>query len=67
MGWIYKLKEEQTLACEFGITDNGKIFIIFEKDCGKFGADELIDMYTLTPERLLEILQDRDDYTDDEL
>ena len=67
MGWIYKPKEEQTLTCEFGNTDDGKIFITFKKDCGKFGADELIDMYTLTPDRLLEILQDRDDYKEEEL
>ena len=46
---------------------DGKIVIDFWADCGKFGTDEMLDGYVLTPERLLQILQDRDDYTDDEL
>lgn len=67
MGIVYKPKEEQTLTCDVEVRKDGKIVIDFTMDCGKFGADELIDGYILTPERLLEILQDRDDYTDDEL
>jgi len=47
--------------------EDGKIQIDFTSDCGKFGTDEMLDGYVLTPERLLQILQDRDDYTDDEL
>jgi len=66
MSLLYKPKEEQTLTCEIKQED-GKIIIDFTKDCGKFGTDEMLDGYVLTPERLLQILQDRDDYTDDEL
>ena len=47
--------------------ENNKIVIDFSSDCGKFGTDEMLDGYVLTPERLLQILQDRDDYTDNEL
>ena len=47
--------------------DSDPIELTFYADCGKFGTDEILDIYTLTPERLLQILQDRDDYTDDEL
>ena len=59
-------KEEQTLTCDIK-QENNKIVIDFSSDCGKFGTDEMLDGYVLTPERLLQILQDRDDYTDDEL
>lgn len=67
MSLLYKPKKEQTLTCDIEVRKDGKIIIDFTKDCGKFGTDEMIDGYILTPERLLEILQDRDDYTDDEL
>jgi len=63
---LYKPKEEQTTTCEIKQED-GKIVLDFYSDCGKFGTDEMLDGYKLTPERLLQILQDRDDYTDDEL
>lgn len=67
MSLLYKPKEEQTLTCDIEVRKDGKIIIDFTQDCGKFGTDEMIDGYILTPDRLLEILQDRDDYTDDEL
>jgi hypothetical protein len=38
----------------------------FSADCGKFGTDEMLDGYTLTPERLLEILQSSEIITDEE-
>ena len=44
-----------------------KVELEFEADCGKFGTSENLDRYFLTPERLLQILQDRDDYSEDEL
>ena len=66
MSLLYKQKEEQTTTCEIKQKD-GIIVIDFWADCGKFGTDEMLDGYVLTPERLLQILQDRDDYTDDEL
>lgn len=43
-----------------------KIEFEFEADCGKFGTAENLDRYFLTPKRLLQILQDRDDYSEDE-
>jgi hypothetical protein len=61
------MEEEQTVSVEFEFVKDGKIQIDFTSDCGKFGTDEMLDGYVLTPERLLQILQDRDDYTDDEL
>ena len=66
MSLLYKDKKDQKLSVEIEMID-GKIQIEFSKDCGKFGTDEMIDGYLLSPERLLEILQDRDDFTDDEL
>jgi len=46
---------------------NGVVKLEFSSDCGKFGTDEFLDGYTLTPERLLEILQEHENYTEDEL
>ena len=46
---------------------NGLIHIDFYQNTGVFGTDEMIDGYVLTPERLLAILQDRDDYSEEEL
>ena len=46
---------------------NGKIQLEFESNIGKHNLDEPIDFYNLTPERLIDILQERDDYTDQEL
>ena len=66
MSLLYKPKEDQTLTCDIK-QENNKIVIDFSSDCGKFGTDEMLDGYVLTPERLLQILQDRDDYTDNEL
>ena len=66
MSLLYKPKEEQTTTCEIKQED-GKIVLDFYSDCGKFGTDEMLDGYKLTPERLLQILQDRDDYSENEL
>ena len=66
MSLLYKTKEEQTTTCEIK-QECGKIILEFYSDGGKFGTDEMLDGYKLTPERLLQILQDRDDYSEDEL
>jgi len=66
MSFLYKAKEEQTITCEIRQED-GNIILDFYSDCGKFGTDEMLDGYKLTPERLLQILQDRDDYSEEEL
>lgn len=68
MSLLYKPKEEQTLSVEikYNCTD-GKIHIDFSSDCGKFGTDEMLCGWVLTPERLMQILDEREDITDDEL
>ena len=66
MSLLYKPKEEQTLNCDIKLETN-KIIIDFSSDCGKFGTDEMLDGYILTAERLMQILQEREDITDDEM
>lgn len=44
-----------------------KISIEFFSDCGKHGTDEMLAGYILTPKRLLQILNEREDISDDEL
>lgn len=63
---LYKPKEQRKVTTEIKIEDN-KIIIHFWSDCGKFGTDEILDFYKLTPERLLSILQERNDYLEGEL
>jgi hypothetical protein len=67
MSFLYKPKEKQTVSVEIKTGIDGRISIDFYSDCGKFGTDEMLSGYILTPERLAQILQDRDDYQDDEL
>jgi hypothetical protein len=66
MSLLYKPKKEQTTTCEIKQED-GKIVLDFYSDGGKFGVDVMLDGYELTPERLLQILQNMDDYSEDEL
>lgn len=66
MSLLYKPKEEQTIECDIK-QENNKIIIDFSSDCGKFGTDEMLAGYILTPDRLLRILNEREDITDDEL
>lgn len=67
MSLLYKPKEEQTLTCDIEVDKQGKIRIDFSSDCGKFGTDEMLCGWVLTPERLMQILDEREDITDDEL
>lgn len=71
---LYKDKKDQTVtlditsespAIAFETTE--KISLEFSSDCGKFGTDEMLAGYKLTPERLLEVLHAFDEYTDEEL
>ena len=66
MSLIYKDKKDMTTFVEIENV-NGVVKLEFSSDCGKFGTDETLDSYTLTPERLLEILQEHEDYTENEL
>ncbi len=62
-------KDEKDLIYEAIISkrnDSDNIQISFWADCGKFGTDEPLAEYNLTPKRLLEILNDRKDITDEE-
>ena len=66
MSLLYKKREDISTEVRFKQLENGKITLEFSADCGKFGTDEELDGYILTPERLLQILQERVDITDDE-
>ena len=63
---IYKEFDETTTTVEIK-QEEGKVCLEFSADCGKFGTDEILDSYYLTPERLLEVLQEYDNYTYNEL
>jgi hypothetical protein len=65
MSLLYKKREDIKTTVRYDKVDD-KIVLDFSADCGKFGTDEMLDGYTLTPERLLQILQEREDITDDE-
>lgn len=58
--------KESEITCDIAIQE-GKIIMNFYSEGGKFGTEERLDEYKLTPKRLLEILQDRDDYSENEL
>jgi hypothetical protein len=66
MSLLYKPLQDQTLEVEITQKD-GKIEIDFYSDCGKFGTHEPIAGWVLTPERLKQILSERQDITDEEL
>ena len=61
MSLLYKPKEEQKTSVEFKQLSNGEIELIFSSDCGKFGTDEILDIHTLTPKKLLEVVQNAED------
>ena len=63
---LYKPIQDQTLEVEIKQKD-GKIEIDFYSDSGKFGTHEPIAGWVLTPERLKQILKEREDITDNEL
>ena len=62
---LYKPKSEQTVSFDVVITKS-TIELDFHSDCGKYGTDEMLAVYKLSAERLLQILNDREDITDDE-
>ena len=65
MALLYKPKEEQTIEASIEVLEDKRIVIDFYSDCGKFGTHEALTGYVLTPERLLQILQDkRNSYSD---
>jgi hypothetical protein len=46
---------------------NGRIEFDFSSDCGSFGTNESLCGYSLTPEKLLMILNGYGSYSDDEI
>jgi len=66
MSLLYKDPKDVKITCHIK-QEEGKIILGFTADCGKFGTEETLDHYVLTPKRLIQILQDRDDYTEKEL
>lgn len=68
MSMLYLPKEQQTTTMTVELSqDHEFLFVEFNRDCGKFGTIESLASFTLKADRLLEILQDRQDITDDEL
>ena len=63
---LYKSKKEQTITCDV-VQKDGITTLTFHSDGGKLGTDVLLAEYKLSAERLLQILFERDDYSDDEL
>ena len=67
MSILYKSENEQTFKVEIKQeTIKDDVELLFWSDCGKFGTDEILDAYKLTPKRLLQILQERNDIKDAE-
>lgn len=67
MSLLYKPYEEQTTTFEVKTFSNDTLIVIdFYRDCGKFGMEEPLDGFILTADRLLQILQEREDITDEE-
>lgn len=56
MSLLYKDNKYLTYKVDIK-QDLGKIHILFTSDCGKFGTDEVLDSFELTPLELLTILQ----------
>jgi len=63
---LYLPSHKQQTTCDIQQKD-GRINLEFQSNCGKFGTVEPLSGYSLTPRRLLEILQEYDHYSDDEL
>ena len=66
MSLLYKNPEDIEYDVEIRKT-NGKVRMLFFSDCGKHGTEELMDGYSITPERLLKVMQSYKDYTEEEL
>lgn len=64
MSLLYKKPEEVKYQAIF-TTINNNINIQFYSDCGKFGTDEMLDEYDVTPQQLLELFQNSDIETSD--
>lgn len=61
MSLLYKPKEEQTIEATFEILKDKTILLEFYSDCGKFGTNEALCGFIITPDKLLEILKKQRD------
>lgn len=61
MSLLYKDKSEVEYKVSIS-QENGKVKLRFTCDGGKFGTDETLDEYELTPKQLLDILQKTDHF-----
>jgi hypothetical protein len=61
MSLLYKKESELKYQVEVKTCLNGKVVLKFSANCGKFGTDEILDVYEFTVKELLSILQKNDD------
>ena len=66
MSLLCKYKKDVITSLEIRHISGNKVVLSFSADCGKFRTDEMLDRYTLTAERLLEVLQHSEIITDEE-
>ena len=64
MSLLYKKLEDTTTSVDIK-QENGSIEMTFWSDCGKHGTDEILDIHDMTPEKLLEILQEYESKQED--
>lgn len=58
MSLLYKDLKDVTYKVKINKREDGdKVVMLFTADCGKFGTDEILDSFELTPFELLTILQ----------
>lgn len=68
MSLLYKPKEEQVTTAHINVSHDGQtVYIDFFANCGKFGTEEYLAVFKITAKRLLQILSEREDLTDEEL
>jgi len=66
MSLLYKDQKDITVSVAIRQLD-GQVEVEFSSNCGKFGTDEMLAAYNLTPARLLDILSSTKDYEDHEI
>jgi hypothetical protein len=58
MSALYKDREDIIYSVCIKFNTNGKINLLFSCDGGKFGTDEMLAEYDLSPLELLKIIQE---------
>ena len=53
---LYKNAKDVITSVEIK-QEEGLVKMLFSADCGKFGTDEILDIYEISPEELLGLLQ----------